>query len=116
MAPRRSVCSCGPCTMLFEKEEADKFMPIPRDSRPLPDFQMSDEEWESLSLPISLAFFFYDSPNEKMAAYYPSPAGATESLLPLRPWEALVTANPFPPTLQPGVETLPLHRVGSAAA
>lgn len=114
MATRRIVCSCGPCTMLFEKEEADKFKPIPRDSRPLPDFQMSDEEWESLSLPISLAFFFYDSPNEKMAAYYPSPAGATESLLPLSSWEALVEANPFLRNLQPDVETLLVNRVEGA--
>lgn len=114
MATRRIVCSCGPCTMLFEKEEAAKFKPIPRDSRPLPDFQMSDEEWESLSLPISLAFFFYDSPNEKMAAYYPSPAGATESLLPLSSWEALVEANPFLRALQPDVETLLVNRVEGA--
>ena len=114
MATRRIVCSCGPCTMLFEKEEADKFKPIPRDPRPLPDFQMSDEEWESLSLPISLAFFFYDSPNEKMAAYYPSPAGATESLLPLSSWEALVEANPFLRDLQPDVETLLVNRVDGA--
>ncbi|MGI8955963.1 MAG: DUF5947 family protein [Chthoniobacterales bacterium] len=110
MATRRIVCSCDPCTLLFEKEEAAKFKPIPRDSRPLPDFQMSDLEWEGLSLPISLAFFFYDTPNKKMAAYYPSPAGATESLLPLTAWETLVVANPILRNLQPDVETLLVNR------
>ena len=94
MATRRIVCSCDPCALRFENVLDGKFKLIPRDARPLPDFQMTDMEWEGLSLPISLAFFFYDTPNEKMAAYYPSPAGATESLLPLTAWEALVVANP----------------------
>jgi hypothetical protein len=71
---------------------------------------MTDLEWEGLSLPISLAFFFYDTPNKKMAAYYPSPAGATESLLPLTAWEALVETNPVLSKLQADVETLLVNR------
>ncbi|MBA3962126.1 MAG: hypothetical protein H0X40_09520 [Chthoniobacterales bacterium] len=114
MATRRIVCSCSPCSLLFENAVGGKFKLIPRDARSLPDFQMSDAEWENLSLPISLAFFFYDSPNEKMAAYYPSPAGATESLLPLSAWEALVVANPFLREMQPDVETLLVNRVEDA--
>ncbi|MEO5717176.1 MAG: DUF5947 family protein [Chthoniobacterales bacterium] len=110
MATRRIVCSCDPCGLRFESVIDGKFKLIPRDARPLPDFQMSDMEWESLSLPISLAFFFYDTPNKKMAAYYPSPAGATESLLPLTAWEALVVANPVLGKLQADVETLLVNR------
>ena len=75
---------------------------------------MTDMEWEGLSLPISLAFFFYDTPNEKMAAYYPSPAGATESLLPLTAWEALAVANPILRDMMPDVETLLVNRVEGA--
>jgi Family of unknown function (DUF5947) len=111
MATRRIVCACDPCALRFENVLEGKFKLIPRDARPLPDFQMSAAEWEALSLPINLAFFFYDSPNEKMAAYYPSPAGATESLLPLTAWEALVEANPILRQLRPDVETLLLNRV-----
>lgn len=111
MATRRIVCSCDPCGLRFENLIDGKFKLIPRDARPLPDFQMSDMEWESLSLPISLAFFFYDSPHKKMAAYYPSPAGATESLLPLTAWEALVVANPILANMQADVETLLVNRV-----
>ena len=110
MATRRIVCSCDPCALRFENVLEGKFKLIPRDSRPLPDFTMTDAEWEGLSLPISLAFFFYDTPNKKMAAYYPSPAGATESLLPLTAWEALVVANPILGDLKPDVETLLVNR------
>ncbi len=111
LATRRIVCACDPCALRFENVLGGKFKLIPRDARPLPDFQMSDAEWEGLSLPISLAFFFYDTPNDKMAAYYPSPAGATESLLPLTAWQALLEANPILGTMQPDVETLLVNRV-----
>jgi Family of unknown function (DUF5947) len=111
MATRRIVCSCDPCALRFENVIAGKFKLIPRDARPLPDFQMTDAEWEGLSLPISLAFFFYDTPNEKMVAYYPSPAGATESLLPLTAWETLAVANPILRDMRPDVETLLVNRV-----
>ncbi|MGI8889966.1 MAG: DUF5947 family protein [Chthoniobacterales bacterium] len=114
MATRRIVCSCDPCALRFESVVGGKFKLIPRDAHPLPDFQMTDMEWEGLSLPISLAFFFYDTPNEKMAAYYPSPAGATESLLPLTAWEALVEANSVLRDMQPDVETLLVNRTHDA--
>ncbi|MGB8343118.1 MAG: DUF5947 family protein [Chthoniobacterales bacterium] len=111
MATRRITCACDPCALRFENVIEGKFKLIPRDARPLPDFQMTDAEWEGLSLPISLAFFFYDTPNQKMAAYYPSPAGATESLLPLTAWEALVVANPILREMRADVETLLVNRV-----
>jgi hypothetical protein len=91
-----------------------RFKVIPRDARALPDFQISDADWESLSLPISLAFFFYDTPNEKMTALYPSPAGATESLLPLTAWEAIVRQNPVLREMQPDVEALLVNRAHDA--
>jgi Family of unknown function (DUF5947) len=114
MATRRIVCSCDPCALRFENVIGGKFKLIPRDARVLRDFQMTDAEWEGLSLPISLAFFFYDTPNEKMAAYYPSPAGATESLLPLTAWDALIVANPILREMRADVETLLANRVEGA--
>ena len=47
-------------------------------------------------------------------AYYPGPAGATESLLPLDAWEALVSQNPPLQKLQPDVEALLVNRAGKA--
>jgi len=111
MATRRIVCSCDPCALRFENVIEGKFKLIPRDARPLPDFKISDAEWEGFSLPINLAFFYYDTPNDKVAAYYPSPAGATESLLPLTAWETLAEANPILREMRPDVETLLVNRV-----
>ena len=73
---------------------------------------MSDAEWESLSLPINLAFFFFNTPSQKMVAMYPSPAGATESLLPLAAWSSLVRQNPLLEEMQADVEALLVNRVG----
>jgi hypothetical protein len=110
MATRKIVCACDACTMTFVPVVEGRFKVIPRDARALPDFQISDAAWEGLALPINLAFFFYDTPNEKMAAYYPSPAGATESLLPLTAWEEIVSENPMLREMQPDVEALLVRR------
>jgi hypothetical protein len=45
-----------------------------------------------------------NSSMDQIAAFYPSPAGATESLLPLDSWQEIVAANPDLATLQPDVE------------
>ena len=108
---RKIICSCDACTMTFVPVVGGRFKVIPRDARALPDFQMSDAEWEALALPIGLAFFFYHTPGAKMVALYPSPAGATESLLPLTVWETLVAQNPRLRELEPDVEALLINRV-----
>ena len=71
---------------------------------------MTDAEWETLARPIDLAFFFYHSPQEKMTAMYPSPAGSTESLLTLNSWETLVKQNPALATMETDVEGLLVNR------
>ncbi|HEV2096059.1 MAG TPA: DUF5947 family protein [Chthoniobacterales bacterium] len=110
MTTRQVACSCDPCALLFQNAVGAKFKSIPRDARALPDFQMTDAEWENLALPIDLAFFFYSTPQEKMAAMYPSPAGPTESLLPLTSWETLVRQNPALQTMEADVEALLVNR------
>ena len=42
-----------------------------------------------LHLPINLAFFLHSSPAGRVVAFYPSPAGATESLVELDAWKPL---------------------------
>ncbi len=111
MATRKIVCACGACTMTFVPVVDGRFKVIPRDARALTDFQIADADWESFALPINLAFFFYHTPGQKMVALYPSPAGATESLLPLTAWQALVRQNPFLEEMQADVEALLVHRV-----
>ena len=114
MSNRQIACACDPCALRFENVIGGRFKLIPRDTRALPDFRMSDLEWEGMSLPINLAFLFYSTPKEKMMALYPSPAGATESLLPLTAWESLVAANPILCGMQHDVEALLVNRVEEA--
>src|SRR5262249_3649740 len=75
---RQILCSCEPCAILFSDHGAAHYRRIPRDIRKLDGFVMSDELWQSLMIPINLAFF-YRRETGKMLAMYPSPAGAIES-------------------------------------
>ena len=114
METRAIACACDACAMLFQRADAGRFKLIPRDVRSLPDFQMTDAEWEDLALPIEMAFFFIGTPEKKIAALYPSPAGATESRLPLTAWETLVAVNPPLAALAPDVEALLVNRTRGA--
>ena len=114
MAKRRVACACDPCALRFHDVVGGRFKLIPRDPRILPKFKLSDAEWENLSLPIDLAFFFFSSSLKKVTAMYPGPAGATESLLPLTAWTTLVADNPGLGRLEPDVEALLVNRVGES--
>ena len=75
---------------------------------------MSDAEWDSLMIPINLAFFFENSVDSRVTALYPSPAGATESLLSLAAWGNILQSNEVVRELEPDVEALLVNRVGDA--
>jgi hypothetical protein len=117
LANRRLVCACDPCAILFENQGAGgggKYRRVPRRVRLLSDFRMSDGQWDSLMIPINLAFFFHSTPAGRVVALYPSPAGPTESLLSLESWEEIVRENPVLADMQPDVESLLVNRVRSA--
>jgi len=63
-------------------------------------------------LPINLAFFFINSQAKRVVAMFPSPAGATESLLTLEAWDDLARVNPVLRELEPDVEALLVNRTG----
>ncbi len=116
LAARNIACACDACALRFQDVIQGRFKLVPRDVRALSNFRISDPEWEALALPINLAFFFYSTPSAKMTAMYPSPAGATESLLPLTAWETLAANNPMLREMQPDVEALLANRVGDNRA
>src|SRR6266576_2650370 len=58
VAQRRVVCACDGCAMRFQLVIGGRFKLIPRDSHKLSDFTITDAQWESLALPIELAFLF----------------------------------------------------------
>ena len=113
VSKNRIACTCSPCALRFQDVVGGRFKLIPRDVRRLSEFDMSDPEWENLALPINLAFFFYSTPQQKMNAMYPSPAGATESLLPLTAWSSLTEKNSALTRMEADVEALLVNRVGT---
>src|SRR5215471_4339079 len=93
VATLKIICACDPCALRFENV-VGRWKLIPRQARALPQFKLTDAEWDAFALPINLAFVFQSTRLGKLIAMYPSPAGAMESLLPLANWKALAAANP----------------------
>jgi hypothetical protein len=116
VSKREVMCVCQACSILFDREAASlgKFRLIPDRRIFFADFQMSDIDWESLRIPVGLAFLFYSTPAGKVQAYYPGPMGATESLLSLDTWEGLVENNPLLKEMEPDVEALLVNRARGA--
>jgi Family of unknown function (DUF5947) len=114
MAARRLLCTCRACALLFTAEGADlAYRAVPNRYLALPAL---DADWDSLQIPVGLAFFFVNSTLGRTVGCYPSPAGATESQLPLDSWSELVNANPALTELRPDVEALLVRtREGEAA-
>ena len=111
-ANRRLICACAACAILFEGQSGTKYRRVPRQVFFLRDFQLTDAQWDGLMVPIEMAFFFKSSPQEKIIALYPSPAGPTESLLSLDTWDDIVQMNPILTEMQPDVTALLVNRVG----
>ncbi len=112
LATRKLVCACEACAILFSGSSTVRFRRVPRDVRYLNDFRMTDGQWDGLMIPIDMAFLFASTPHGKTVAFYPSPAGATESLLSLDTWNDVVSENPVLQEMQPDVEALLVNRVG----
>lgn len=102
---RNIVCSCAACYVLFEPEGSGRtYLAVPERYLVFDDFQLSGAQWDALQIPVSVAFFLVNSELQRVAAFYPSPAGATESLLSLEVWDDVVAANPRLGTILPDVE------------
>lgn len=113
-ATRQIKCSCTPCAILFPPEAEKRYRRVSRRLLYLDDFAMSDIQWESLAIPVNMAFLHTASNQGGVRAFYPSPAGATESLLSLEGWDQLVSDNPALRDLEAEVEALLINRVGGA--
>lgn len=108
---RKIVCACKACSLLFSGQQSARFRVVPEDVRALHDFSLTDAQWQRLAIPIDLAFFYRSTPEGRVMAFYPSPAGATESLLALEAWNDIVAANMVLETMEPDVEALLVNRI-----
>ena len=110
---RRVTCACDACAILFNGNTRQRYRRIPRDVVRLDNFVMDDTEWESLLIPINLAYFVHDSAAGRVIVQYPSPGGAMESALELEYWDIIVEHNPVLRRFEPDVEALLVNRIGS---
>jgi len=114
IARRKLLCACDACAVLFSGQSAPRYKRVLKRVTLLCDFRMTDAQWDGLMIPINMAFFFKIGSEEKISVLYPSPAGATESLLPLETWDEIVRENPALGAMESDVEALLVNRVGHA--
>ncbi|HEY7016473.1 MAG TPA: DUF5947 family protein [Streptosporangiaceae bacterium] len=111
------MCACRACYLLFTNSSAGLTRPDAGRGRyrAVPDRYLSDParplsaaEWDSLEIPVGLAFFLRSS--EGMAGFYPSPAGATECRLDLQAWDRIAASHPMLTAAAPDVEAVLISR------
>lgn len=113
---RSVMCTCRACYLLFAPEgaAAGRYRAIPERYLYDPSFPITEGQWDELQIPVRMVFFFRNDAMGKTIAFYPSPAGATESLLPLDAWERIFRANPAFADMAPDVEALLVYRQDTA--
>ena len=110
---RSLMCVCRPCYLLFAREGAagGKYKAIPERYLCAPGLILTDEQWNQLQIPVGIAFFFFNTSLGRMVVFYPGPAGATESQLPLETWGEWLAKNPLLATLSADVEALLVRNI-----
>lgn len=109
---RRLLCCCTACALLFSSEGAGqgRYLPVPDSYRRLSAPPLTAATFDPLGIPVGTAFFFFDTAAGKLLACYPSPAGATESLLDISAWSSLLAEHPDLAGLAPDTQALLVHR------
>jgi hypothetical protein len=111
---RSLACTCRACYLLFTHEGAGggRYRSIPERVYHDPGRPLTDADWNELQIPVTMAFFFFNSSLGRVVAGYPSPGGATECELDLAAWDRLAAAYPLLAALTPDVEAVFVHRAG----
>jgi Family of unknown function (DUF5947) len=123
------MCACRACYLLFthsgaaERREAreerqtvrGRYRAIPDRYRSDPGHPLSVADWDTLEIPVGLAFFLRSSADGDVIGFYPSPAGATECRLDLQAWDRIAAAHPLLQSAAPDVEAILISRDQRAA-
>ena len=115
---RELMCTCRPCALLFTAAGAagGHYRAVPERYLSFPSFALTAAQWDDLQIPVGMAFLFHNSAMGRVVAFYPSPAGATESELALDAWSDLVAANPALATVEADVEAVLIRVVDGAVS
>ncbi|MGA7051287.1 MAG: DUF5947 family protein [Mycobacterium sp.] len=107
VAGRQLMCVCRACYLLFTDCNATlRYRAVPDRYLAFPDFALDRRAWAALQIPVGVAFFFTNSELGRTVAFYPGPAGATESELDLDAWNGLSGADARVGILTDDVEAL----------
>lgn len=110
-AARKLICSCHACAVLFHPHGETKYKRVPARTCWLEDFQLTRAQWDDLMIPIGVAFLVESSVEGRILAFYPSPAGPTESTPSLIAWDEIVQQNPVLKEMEPDTEALLVNRL-----
>jgi hypothetical protein len=106
---RAILCSCEPCWAMRAGDP--ELRPTGTRIVWLNGFRLPGELWTAFGIPVGLAFLMRSSATGSVVAFYPSPAGATESELELEDWSRLVELNPALEQLDIDIEALIVNRL-----
>lgn len=113
----RSIrCACQACRLLFAQAGAGggRLRAVGDRRAYEPRFPLDGPRWAALEIPVGLAFLVEDSRAGRLALFYPSPAGATESTVaPDRvaaTWQDALAERATLPAPRADVEAVLLYR------
>jgi hypothetical protein len=108
---RSIVCACRACYLLFTHQGAagGRYRAVPERIMHDPARPLTGADWNELQIPVTMAFFFFNSALGRVAAGYPSPGGVTECELDLGAWDRLAAAYPLLGELAPDTEAIFVH-------
>ncbi|MBO1413788.1 hypothetical protein J0670_04125 [Streptomyces sp. FH025] len=109
---RALACACTACGLLFQQPGAagGRYRAVPDRCLVDPDGDVDERAWSVLGIPVGTAFLFRSAVLERLLAFYPGPAGATESELDEEAWERALGGSRLAAALEPDVEALLLRR------
>jgi hypothetical protein len=105
-------CTCRACYLLFTNSQAGggRYRGVPDRYLTDPARELTPAQWDDFQIPVGLAFFLRSSRSGETHAFYPSPAGATESTLNLAAWDQLTVAYPLLAAAEADVEAILICR------
>jgi Family of unknown function (DUF5947) len=104
------MCACRACYLLFTRSGAGRYRAVADRYRSDAARPLSAADWDALEIPVGLAFLLRSSRSQDTRAFYPSPAGVTESQLNLQAWARLAAQHPLLDAAQPDVEAILISR------
>ena len=112
MDKRSIACACRACYLLFTHEGAagGRYRAVPERICRDPERPLAAADWNELQIPVTMAFFFYNSALGRVVAGYPSPGGVTECELDLEAWDRLAASYPLLAGLAPDTEAIFVHK------